>query len=105
MARRYREYLEGVGGLNQSPLAQESPFVVNLYGAASVEKTIMGINTRQIVPLTSYESAMSILNQLQNRGIDSLAVNYQGAFAGGLGELPSGECVPGRRAGKRGGVP
>lgn len=84
MARRYREYLEGVGGLNQSPLAQESPFVVNLYGAASVEKTIMGINTRQIVPLTSYESAMSILNQLQNRGIDSLAVNYQGAFAGGL---------------------
>ena len=77
MARRYRAYLEEEGGLNQSSLAQENPFVVNLYGAASIEKTVMGIDTQQVTPLTTYEAASSILERLREKGIDSLVLNYQ----------------------------
>ncbi len=84
MARRYRSYLEERGELKASALAAENPFVLDLYGAVPVEQVSMGITSDRTTALTTYRDALGLTEALGARGVESLVVNYQGAYKGGL---------------------
>lgn len=84
MANFYRTWLLEQGRLNESELAQESWFVLNLYGAVSIEQYVMGIKKPVVTALTSYKDVIEIVSELKQRGIDRIILNYIGAMEGGL---------------------
>ncbi|MBO5198888.1 MAG: hypothetical protein J6B85_10280 [Lachnospiraceae bacterium] len=84
MARLYRSWLIENGRLNDSELTKEPYFMVNLYGAISVEKYVMGIKKPVITALTTYQDVIDIVKQLKENGIDHIMINYIGAMKGGL---------------------
>lgn len=88
MASRYRSLLLEDGMLGESELAEKPYFMVNLYGAVSIEKYVMGIKKQVVTALTGYEDVTEIVRTLKENGIENIIVNYIGAMDGGLDAEP-----------------
>lgn len=76
MADAYREYLFEQG-LETRVTADEAPLVVELLGGVMAKEYILGFPINRVVPLTSYEDALTILTELKQKGADQLLVDYQ----------------------------
>ncbi len=84
MSSRYQQYLESRQQKTASEMPMEQYLVLDVYGAVSIEKYIMGIKTPIITPLTTYNQVCSLVDELRSRGVEHLIINYVGALKGGL---------------------
>ncbi|MFC0470750.1 DUF5696 domain-containing protein [Halalkalibacter kiskunsagensis] len=86
MAGYYQDYLVKNNGLPDRQVVSEtndSPFYLQLVGSISKRKHLAGIPYQALEPLTTFEQAESIINQMQNREISNIKLNYTGWFNGG----------------------
>ena len=84
MSSRYREYLLDNGRLRETSLADKNYVVLDLYGAVSVEKYVMGVKKPVVTALTTYEDVRRIVKELKAEGVENLIINYVGALESGL---------------------
>lgn len=85
MANAYRDHLieNGVGATSRGGFAGSAPFFVDFLGAVLKKANILGIPRSVPVPLTTYEQAAIIAQELQYAGVDNLVIGYSGWFNGG----------------------
>lgn len=92
MAETYREYLIKQKGLSKSYAIsnmEEIPLYIELYGSVRKKKSILGLPIEINVPLTTFEQAQDILEELKNMGISNIVVRYLGWSKQGLfGHVP-----------------
>ena len=84
MAELYRNYLEKSEKLKNSDLADDKYLVLDLVGAVSIEKYVMGIKRPVVTAMTTYNEVVEIVKELKSRGVDNIIINYIGALDGGL---------------------
>lgn len=84
MSERYREYLQKTGQLKDSPLADKKYTVLDLIGAVSIKKYVMGIKKPVVTALTTYNDVCEIVKELKAQGVENIAINYIGALDSGL---------------------
>lgn len=87
MARLYQSYLverglrhrpsEGRGG-------SSLPFILELVGAISRQKPVLGLPREVVQPLTTFSEARDIIEKLRSAGIDDIALRYVGWLSGGV---------------------
>ncbi|MBR6381491.1 MAG: hypothetical protein IKS07_07460 [Lachnospiraceae bacterium] len=87
MAKDYSAYLqkEYEGYLNVNTDAQ-TPTVVELVGAIDKVKQILGVPVSRPLPLTRFDDAGDIINDLTNEGVDNLSVKLTGWSNGGVNQ-------------------
>ncbi len=84
MANCYRDYLKDSGKLKDSPLADEKYMVVDLMGAVSIKKYVVGIKRPVVTALTTYDEVCEIVKELKAQGVENIIINYVGALNSGL---------------------
>lgn len=90
MARYYQNYLLERGGLPEAQAAgaQDSPgntpFYLELVGGITKTKHVLGIPYQSLEPLTTFDEAQQILEQMKEQGIDNIRLKYAGWFNRGL---------------------
>lgn len=84
MARIYQEYLEDKYNLTRVDDPGKPPFLLELIGAIDKEMPVMGVPRNVTVPLTTYEEANIIINELLDKGVDELVIKYTGWSKGGI---------------------
>jgi hypothetical protein len=84
MANYYREHLVNNGVLQRLDASDELPFYLELIGAIPKQKSFLGIPYESMSPLTTYDQAIDILEQLDGRDISHIQLRYSGWFNGGV---------------------
>ncbi|MCA0755072.1 hypothetical protein KP806_08425 [Paenibacillus sp. N4] len=90
MAQYYQQYLIKTHGLPEPKSASESnsgwdaPFYLQLIGSIAKNKHAAGIPYKALEPLTTFKQAEDIVNQVQNRNIRNIKLQYSGWFNKGL---------------------
>lgn len=84
MAELYRDYLVKNNKLKDSELADKKYTVLDLVGAVSIKKYVMGIKKPVVTALTTYNDVCQIVKDLKAQGVQNLAINYIGALDSGL---------------------
>lgn len=87
MAHYYRDYLLAKGDLPPmmaSDASDDTPFYLKLVGGISKKKHFAGIPHQSLEPLTTFEQAEHIIDQLKERDIHNITLKYAGWFNGGL---------------------
>jgi len=87
MARYYQDYLVQKNGLPKQQANEEkteTPFYLQLVGSISKQKHFAGIPYKALEPLTTFNQAESIINQMQEREIDNIKLKYSGWFNEGV---------------------
>ncbi|WP_338551904.1 DUF5696 domain-containing protein [Paenibacillus sp. KS-LC4] len=87
MAHYYQQYLEKNNGLLKREADDSkvnTPFYLQLVGSISKQKHFVGIPYRALEPLTTFEQAQIIVEQLQQREINDIKLKYAGWFNNGL---------------------
>ena len=84
MCKLYREILEESNQLKDSSLTDKKYAVLDLVGAVSIEKYVVGIKMPVVTALTTYNDVCEIVRELKARGVENLIINYSGALKGGL---------------------
>ncbi len=84
MANYYQDYLISKYQLERVNCDEKIPFYLELVGAIDKREPILGISRDVIHPLTSFEQAQHILNQLSEQGINNIKLKYSGWLSGGL---------------------
>lgn len=75
MAQTYRAYLESAG-LERQP--QSAAMAVDFYGAVDRKANLLGFSYNKLEPLTTFEQAQAILEDMKAHGFNDLAVRYIG---------------------------
>ncbi|WP_372632570.1 DUF5696 domain-containing protein [Cohnella sp.] len=90
MAAEYRRYLVEQGNLAKKNADEPRPFYLDLIGAIPTKKHFLGIPYETMRPLTTFEQAQTILEQLIEGGVTPIKLRYSGWFNGGIEHaLPS----------------
>lgn len=76
MAEAYRNYLLEEGGLTPKAQADSAPMVVELFGGVMAQQYVFGFPVKRVAPLTTFEDAQTILDALQEAGVDQVMLNY-----------------------------
>lgn len=84
MSNLYREYLEERNLLKKSELADKKYMVLDLVGAVSIKKYVMGIKMPVVTAMTTYNEVCEIVKELKAQGVENIIVNYIGAMDSGL---------------------
>ncbi|RIX59696.1 hypothetical protein D3P08_06085 [Paenibacillus nanensis] len=90
MAQYYQQYLAKTQGLPEPRSASDSisggdaPFYLQLIGSIAKNKHLAGIPYKALEPLTTFKQAEDIVNQMQDRNIRHIKVQYSGWFNKGL---------------------
>jgi len=84
MSKLYRDYLKKNGDLKDSELADEKYMVLDLIGAVSIQKYVMGVKKPVVTAMTTYNQVCEIVKELKAQGVENLIINYIGAMDGGL---------------------
>ena len=84
MSNCYRDYLIKNNMLKDSALADKKYMVVDLVGAVSIKKYVMGVKRPVVTALTTYKDVVEIVKELKTQGVDNLIINYIGAMDSGL---------------------
>ena len=102
MAAYYRSYLEKKGMTRENP-RDNVPFFLEVVGAIDKVKPILGIPMRTAVPLTTYEQAMEIINELNGAGINEIILKYTGWANGGIDHsIPTSLSLMSKLGGSKG---
>ncbi len=83
MARYYREKLEAEGKLKRLAQTSDIPFYMDLIGGVKKTAYFLGSQYLDVFPMTDYEEAEKIVDDLAAGGVHRLVVNYQGWFNDG----------------------
>ncbi|MFW6270587.1 MAG: DUF5696 domain-containing protein, partial [Bacillota bacterium] len=85
MARHYREYLFDTYDQLQKISSKENiPFYLELIGAISTQKPVLGVPMETSLPVTNYSEAKKIIETLKEDDINNLKLKYSGWMKGGL---------------------
>ena len=84
MSKLYKDYLKKGNQIKDSQLADKKYAVLDLIGAVSIEKYVVGIKMPVVTALTTYNEVCEIVKELKSQGVENLIVNYVGALDGGL---------------------
>lgn len=84
MAKLYRNYLIEHGVLKKQAREAQLPFYLELVGAIDKVMPIAGMPIDAIQPLTTYDQAGQIINEVMDAGISNIKVKYTGWFNGGI---------------------
>lgn len=87
MSNFYKDYLLKNNQLKSSELANKKYVVLDLVGAVSIEKYVVGIKRPVVTPLTTYNDVCNIVKELKAKGVENLVINYLGAMNGGLNNV------------------
>ena len=101
MADSYRQYLQeqGMEILSES----RDALYVDLIGGVECQQSVMGIPVDKVLPVTDYEAAAKILQQLQQSGVNRFQVSYRYWNQGGAeGLLTTSLDAEAALGGKRG---
>lgn len=96
IASEYRDYLEKEKGFSSS--AAEPTFNLSLYGFIETRASFLGIPYTKHKVLTTVGQATSILDELSEKGVDSVTVKYIGWSNSGVDnkKIPSSAKVSGK---------
>lgn len=83
MAECYRNYLVKNEVLSERSKAKDA-VALELYGAVTTTKYILGIEKEIVTPLTDYKKLMEVCNDLKGDGIENVEILYRGWQKGGL---------------------
>lgn len=75
IANAYRGYLLRDRGI-QSKTGSSAPLVIDLFGGVMKQQFVMGFPVDQVVSLTSFEDAQTIVKKLKEAGVDDIIINY-----------------------------
>ena len=84
MSELYKDFLTKSGKLKDSPLADKKYTVLDLVGAVSIKKYVMGVKKPVVTALTTYNQVCEIVKELKAQGVENLVINYIGALNSGL---------------------
>lgn len=84
MSKCYRNYLQQNGLLKDSELADKKYMVLDLVGAVSIKKYVMGVKKPVVTAMTTYNEVCEIVKELKAQGVENIIVNYIGAMDSGL---------------------
>lgn len=84
MAKYYRKYLEKQYGMTQKQSHDNVPFYLELIGAIRKVRSIAGVPVNVLQPLTTYDQAIEIIEQLKEGGVDDIVLKYTGWANGGV---------------------
>lgn len=84
MSELYRDYLKDNNKLKDSPLADKKYTVLDLIGAVSIKKYVLGVKRPVVTALTTYNDVCEIVKELKAQGVENIAINYIGALNSGL---------------------
>ena len=87
MAHAYREHLIKQDQLKALKADESTPFYLELVGAITDIKPVLGIPTEVVQPLTTFQQAQEIIEKLANHGVNNLKVIYSGWLARGLNHI------------------
>lgn len=107
MAKYYQQYLIKTHGLPERKSASDSnsgdvPFYLQLIGSIAKNKHAVGIPYKALEPLTTFKQAEDIVNQVQERNIRNIKLQYSGWFNKGLDhQVPDHVSVDGAVGGSK----
>ncbi len=84
MSQQYRTFLEQRNQIKDSSLTDKKYVVLDLIGAVSIKKYVMGILRPVVTPMTTYNEVCEIVKELKSKGVENIIVNYIGAMDSGL---------------------
>jgi len=84
MAAYYQDYLEQKHGMKKLQPEGDAPFYLELLGSMSKEDSFLGIPYDSQEPLTDFEQANQLLDEMNGKDIRNIRVSYNGWFNGGL---------------------
>lgn len=76
MANAYRDYLLTEGGVTPTAGERKAPLVLELYGGVMKQQFVMGFPVEQVVPLTTFADAATIVSRLKDGGVDNILIQY-----------------------------
>lgn len=102
MARHYHDYLVKTYGMERLKPRDNIPFYLEIIGAISANRQIMGIPRTVVEPVTTFEQAKAIVEAVAARGVDNIKLRYMGWLEGGLNHrFPTGVYPEPRLGGLR----
>lgn len=104
MARYYQNYLVETGQLrnNRAETSEDIPFYLQLIGGINKQQHFAGIPYQTLEPLTTFEEAQTVLDQMLDQDINNIKLNYIGWFNKGLNHtLPDDIKVDSALGGKK----
>lgn len=83
MANYYRERLVAEGVLTEPVSDTELPFYYDVIGGVKLTSHVLGVQYLSVFPMTTFEEAEVISNDLAVNGVSNQVMNFQGWFNGG----------------------
>lgn len=106
MANYYQDYLVDSGLLKDNRAetrAEDIPFYLQLIGSINKQQHFAGVPYQALEPLTTFEQAEEIIDQMMDNDVNNMRVNYIGWFNKGVNHrTPSKVKVDGAIGGKKG---
>jgi len=84
MAKKYRKHLENKGQISKLEQKVEVPFYFEALGLIDRVERVFGIPMNIDVPLTTFDQAYEIIEDLTDRGMSNIHLRYRGWSKGGL---------------------
>lgn len=85
MAAAYREHLVKTGGLEKIQDKNENAVLyIEAFGDLDVTQRVFGVPVEVKMPLTTFEQAQSMLEELHGLGMTNLVLRYKGWMNGGM---------------------
>ncbi|NLU40625.1 MAG: hypothetical protein GXX08_00285 [Firmicutes bacterium] len=84
MAHHYQSYLLERGALTKKPVSKDLPFFLQVVGAITARRSVFGIVRNIAVPVTTYEQAIQIVEELSAAGVSNIQLEYLGWTKGGI---------------------
>lgn len=104
MAKIYRQYLLDNGLLQKKVDAGSSvPLVLETLGLIDKKASFLGIIYNKKIPLTTFEDAQAMMEELNAGGVANISLRYRGWMNGGLNySVPSKISIESKLGGKSG---
>ena len=103
MASYYQDYLAEKHQLEQLESKGDIPFYLELNGAIWKRKTFLGIPYKSLEPLTTFDEAETIVQELLDSNISNVKLRYTGWFNDGVNhKIPNKVRIDRKIGGKKG---
>ncbi len=103
MANYYRNRLMQEGKLALNNADGDIPFYYDIIGGVKLTNYFLGVQYLNVEPMTTFDEAAKISDDLATGGITNQVMNYQGWFNGGYyHDVPDKIKVTGKLGGKKG---
>lgn len=101
MAAAYRDYLMKTYPSLNDKTDENVSLVLDMVGGVDDKQHILGVPVTKDLPLTKYEDAETILNDMIGNGIDNLTVKYSGWCNNGIHNSSVRKVKPSKKLGSK----